>query len=512
MMGFPAEYIKGLQKVYASNRHFIKIGCRLFPGPNATLGVRQGCPLSMLLFCLALEPLLRHIAETLNMQEGDQCGSYADDIGVVLAQVTRNLRRIYHLFSKFARISNLQLNLNKCVVIPLCTQDQVERIRQLFIDIVPEWKGFSFSDQGEYLGVKIGPGAAANPWQSVIHKARNVTNTWKRISTGFFYNILGSNIFIFSLFQYLALFLKHDEHVGQFTDWHARRLFGGPGNWLPKEFLQALGDLGMPVELRLLKDSIEASKVRVGANLPHSISHEKGVELGRSIICFRENHESTHEHHKWHSNAFLINVLQSVRRASERFPHLDIDNPRSDGRKKIQKKVYEAIKDLNRPSRAAIFDKLRVRMKRWNFGKIPQGHIMFRAMTRIDFLHGKVSPKCSASYVKLLSNAWTTTRRMRSIRGRAQSAPCLFCKDGCDAVEHLNSCPVVLKLYKQFRVTCRDRLEFFALDQASFPTMFITKVKLINVLYSVYNNLHADSSHEQIRHLINAAVSINFQA
>ena len=45
----------------------------------------------------------------------------------------------------------------------------------------------------------------------------------------------------------------------------------------------------MPVELRLLEDSIEASQVRVAANLPKDISHIKGTELGRSILAFRED-------------------------------------------------------------------------------------------------------------------------------------------------------------------------------------------------------------------------------
>ncbi len=98
------------------------------------------------------------------------------------------------------------------------------------------------------------------------------------------------------------------------------------------------------------------------------------------------------------------------------------------------------------------------------------------------------------------------------MRGHAQRAPCRFCKDVCDAIEHLYKCPIVYKLYKRFRVSCRDLLEFFALDQASFPAQFLTKVKLINVLFHVHNNLHDDCSPEQIHFLINAAVSINFQA
>ena len=70
---------------------------------------------------------------------------------------------------------------------------------------------------------------------------------------------------------------------------------------------------------------------------------------------------------------------------------------------------------------------------------------------------------------------------------------------------------IVKKLFYRFRVSCRDLIEFFALDQISFPAHFLIKVKLLSVLYNVHCNLHADCSPEQVQFLINAAVSVTFQ-
>ena len=67
------------------------------------------------------------------------------------------------MFSEFAKISGLELNLDKCVVIPLNRQPLDEARRQLAIS-VPEWHNMQVADCGTYLGFVIGPGKKDQSW------------------------------------------------------------------------------------------------------------------------------------------------------------------------------------------------------------------------------------------------------------------------------------------------------------------------------------------------------------
>jgi|AACY02.10.fsa_nt_gi Reverse transcriptase (RNA-dependent DNA polymerase). len=57
-MGIPAQFVLALERPYANNKHTIKISEQFFPGPEIRCGIKQGDPLSMIIFALAIEPLL----------------------------------------------------------------------------------------------------------------------------------------------------------------------------------------------------------------------------------------------------------------------------------------------------------------------------------------------------------------------------------------------------------------------------------------------------------------------
>ena len=74
--GIPTPFINAIKKLYTNNRHFIKFANRIYIGPMILLGVRQGCPLSMVLFALCLEPLLMLLEKCIGhplSQEKFQC-------------------------------------------------------------------------------------------------------------------------------------------------------------------------------------------------------------------------------------------------------------------------------------------------------------------------------------------------------------------------------------------------------------------------------------------------------
>ena len=73
----------------------------------------------------------------------DSMTGYADDVGMVLADIRRNLPAIHALFQRFGGMSNLRLNISKCIALPLCHPNSVPTAFEHFIVLVPAWAGFS---------------------------------------------------------------------------------------------------------------------------------------------------------------------------------------------------------------------------------------------------------------------------------------------------------------------------------------------------------------------------------
>ena len=83
-------------------------------------GVRQGCPLSPLLFVVCVDILLRMIA---SRTPHSTSRAFADDIATIIEDWSRDCRVLHNIFDEFGTISNLHLNTSKTVCIPLWPKD-----------------------------------------------------------------------------------------------------------------------------------------------------------------------------------------------------------------------------------------------------------------------------------------------------------------------------------------------------------------------------------------------------
>ena len=98
-----------IEKMYENTRALVKVG-GIFSAPFKTqTGIRQGCPMSALVFNLAIEPLLQRIQRSKLIKSSQKTKSiaFADDISICM-----NLHSIRNLMTSL-KISGLTINVNK---------------------------------------------------------------------------------------------------------------------------------------------------------------------------------------------------------------------------------------------------------------------------------------------------------------------------------------------------------------------------------------------------------------
>jgi len=115
-LGLPQEALNLITALYDQNKCLVSAQGNLHPGFPMRSGIRQGCPLSPLLFVVVVDSLLRHLAASLPTAVPR---AYADDIGLVTEDFLRDLPHLQRIFGQFQQVSGLRLNLPKTAIIPL---------------------------------------------------------------------------------------------------------------------------------------------------------------------------------------------------------------------------------------------------------------------------------------------------------------------------------------------------------------------------------------------------------
>ena len=124
-----------------------------FPGFSLTQGIRQGCPLSPLLYAFS-DLFLRRMAR---LSPAAVRRAFADDLAMVLAASAQRLRSLERFFAEFALISGLQLHVAKTVRVPTDALG-LSRVRALLADRARSWAGMAIAKAAMYLGVFFGLG------------------------------------------------------------------------------------------------------------------------------------------------------------------------------------------------------------------------------------------------------------------------------------------------------------------------------------------------------------------
>ena len=121
-LNFPQFLISILQRLYNASRSKVQLNgyfTKTFPVKR---GVRQGCPLSMILFAFSLEPFIRNLHNRLLEYKSHRINftlrAYADDVTVLL-QYPHDEHLVMEAAHNYNLASGAKLNNKKSTLMPL---------------------------------------------------------------------------------------------------------------------------------------------------------------------------------------------------------------------------------------------------------------------------------------------------------------------------------------------------------------------------------------------------------
>jgi hypothetical protein len=401
--------------------------------------VRQGCPLSGLLFAICADVLLLRLQDALK-GEDETVRAFADDTAIVLEDYAWSAPTIDKLFYEFGQISKLELNISKTILIPLWPMSSERGLRNLVTELCPRWKQIGIRSRGKYLGFMIGPHAGETSWTAPLKKFNARIKQWEHAKCGLFWNTVYFNTFCITTLEFVAQLETIPATALDAERSALRKLASGPGNWISDNDLEHLSAFGIGRGFRRLEWTAKAAKL----GLLHSIG---GKYLRAHVESIRKAQATSWKRpfRVWHSSGYASMLC---------------DNEVA---LKLRGVTREAINDqvkasrmacLQRASRALItqrlapyslYERVRHNAHRWKFTDPPH-HVAERLVRNIIIFSSSVPPAVRASYLRALWNGVPTSRRMRTMMS-FQSTNCVFnCSPTAeDSMEHYFRCASLRK-------------------------------------------------------------------
>lgn len=166
-VGFHGVMTSVIDYMYSKTDTRFRIQGSYTDGVRLNRGVRQGCPFSPALFCLALEPLLRELERMkeygyhFENDEGEITDSYvvqafADDI-ILISEAEEGMRKLLQTVEDFCTFSSMQIAPGKCRAFTyvMLNGRRVTIERPFMIDN-QEIKTVDMIESMKYLGIPIG--------------------------------------------------------------------------------------------------------------------------------------------------------------------------------------------------------------------------------------------------------------------------------------------------------------------------------------------------------------------
>ena len=149
-LGWPPWLLQFIKCLYRGNLCQISIGGCLHAGFR---GIRQGCPLSPLLFAALSDLYLRRLAR---LFPHSTVRAWADDLAMVLPDAASGLPALRSFFDDLRSATGLRLHPAKTVVVPLDPRSSFP-FHRACLQKLGTWALFRMEGYTKYLGFMLGP-------------------------------------------------------------------------------------------------------------------------------------------------------------------------------------------------------------------------------------------------------------------------------------------------------------------------------------------------------------------
>ena len=401
--GVPGSFCSALKVFYENNRQFLKLDGEISESFVVRSGVRQGCPLSPVLFALALDPFL-HLLKT-ELPNDAVIRAYADDMAVVLQDI-RQIPLVAKAFTVLHRASALQVNIAKTVLVPLypTTREQLKN------DISKtQWSDVKISlGCDKYLGYLVGPMANAEMnFAASMHKFRERTAQWLSMrQVGSFFQCSGFNMFAMSVLSFPAQLYCIPDNFLEEVRCACLQFMLGPYQWLHgsggHSYFRAAVDMGMKAVPRCPIASsmsiLYGSMIKFVPDFATKLQQLRQA-LAEGDNCLQAGHviiSSPYFHcrqlyDKLSSDGALIRIN------------------RLDSNTKLSKGVYDTIFNVVHPVgsvHARLEQSYKLRWCKPHLVNCPKpARLAEAAIARLEWLSSKVPPRVHSACIRLQFNA-----------------------------------------------------------------------------------------------------------
>ena len=264
---FPPNFIKWFEMLYTNIESKILINGTFTPIFKILRSVRQGCPLSMFLYALGLEPMIFRInsnphilgIDLPNCENNTKSLQHADDT-IVIIKDKKSYKYLNEETNLFGKNSGSKINQDKTEILTFGNWEDLKEITPANL----------FKDKIKVYGIIFGKNEIKENYEPKIQKIKQVINKWNNCYFNLFEKVIIIKTYIFSLLQYTMIFTDLPiDYIKQINTLLFQFLWSGHDKISRNTIFQDMfhGGLGLPSVLHKRESIIIQTLRRIELNL-----------------------------------------------------------------------------------------------------------------------------------------------------------------------------------------------------------------------------------------------------